>query len=738
MLDGMDDPFTCLSEDGRILYLNRRAAELLGAVRDDIIGRSMWDFLPPDIVERFRATIRHVLATGETARVENIGPRTQRYYETMFTPVAGGVSLLSRDIHEQHLLARRLSDQEERLRVALEASAIGTWDYDLVQRRITVSPRLYEIFGRDEAAFRCPPDQLLELLHPEDRASIRRVVEAAFPGRLFRFECRTIRPNGELRWLAASGRVQCDATGRPARIIGTLMDETESRRAHRELRTMIERFQLSQQRLSAVLNSVGDHLASFDHQWRYTFISEQGAALLGKPVHELLGRSIWEMFPEAVGNQFYRECHEAVATQRTFSSVHYYAPWKKWLENHFYPTADGLTVFSADVTARRAAEQALAKSEAEFRSLFQLAAVGAGQAELPSCRLVRVNARYCAISGYSEEELLTMTLVELTHPEDRAADAARRQHAIDSGEDQWESEKRFVRKDGSVAWVVVSARVLRDADGRPANIFGHVLDITERKATEAALEAAQDELQRHATQLEATVAERTRELLEKVGELETFSYSASHDLRAPLRALAGYAQLLHDDYGPKLDDTARHYLDRLVKSAARLDLLVQDMLAYSRLAQERLVLTPVSLEEIVRDVIEQYGVGSAASAELDVRSPLPHVLAHPAAISQSVVNLLSNAVKFVRPGEMPRIEIWAERVGGDRVRLFVRDHGIGIAARYHRQIFRLFERVHTSGFEGTGIGLAIVEKAMRRMHGATGVESQEGHGATFWLELPAA
>lgn len=238
--------------------------------------------------------------------------------------------------------------------------------------------------------------------------------------------------------------------------------------------------------------------------------------------------------------------------------------------------------------------------------------------------------------------------------------------------------------------------------------------------------------------LEQKVRERTRKLQETVSELEAFSYSISHDLRSPLRAMEGYASMLREDYGKQLDETGRRLLDRISRSAARLDLLVQDVLAYSRVANGNIELHPVSVEEIAHEVLESYPQ-LKEKASISIHGPIPKVRAHAAYLTQCVSNLLGNAVKFVRPGVPPEVRIWAqEEPNGEDVKIWFQDNGIGVDTSHFKEIFEIFGRIHGKAYEGTGIGLAIVRKAVERMGGSVGVASEIGKGSSFWLNLKKA
>lgn len=264
------------------------------------------------------------------------------------------------------------------------------------------------------------------------------------------------------------------------------------------------------------------------------------------------------------------------------------------------------------------------------------------------------------------------------------------------------------------------------------SIAAIITDLSERKAAESRLLTANARLK------------------EMVSELEHVSYAIVHDMRAPLRAMEGFATLLNDD-SPKFSPAQRKdYARRITESANRLDKLIQDVLTYNRAVLESLPMTPVPLPKVVRDVLETYPNLHPDKAEVLVQGELPVVLGNEALLTQCFSNLLGNATKFVAPDIHPRIRIWAEPAavssnGGRshshrrkvRVRIWIQDNGIGIPKGARNRLFGMFQKLH-SGYEGTGIGLALVRKVVERMGGRVGAESLSGQGSRFWVELRPA
>lgn len=237
--------------------------------------------------------------------------------------------------------------------------------------------------------------------------------------------------------------------------------------------------------------------------------------------------------------------------------------------------------------------------------------------------------------------------------------------------------------------------------------------------------------------LESRVQERTVDLKRMVEEMEAFSYSVSHDLRSPLRSLEGYARVLQEDYGDDLPEGAKVYIDKIARAAARMDNLTQDVLAYTRATRCEMEMGLVDLDRVFAEVIEQYPAVASSAGCIQIHGPLGCVIGHVPSLIQCFSNLLGNALKFVPEERAPSVQVYSERT--ERfLRVTVKDNGIGIDPSQHTRIFGMFERAAMKQFAGTGIGLAIVKKAVERMGGSVGVASQLGEGSEFWTELVAA
>jgi PAS domain S-box-containing protein len=383
-------------------------------------------------------------------------------------------------------------------------------------------------------------------------------------------------------------------------------------------------------------------------------------------------------------------------------------------------------VFSTcrDITARKAAEEALREREERLRQAADLVGLGLYRRD-PATGALEWDERIRAMWGVPADAPVNHEMwLAAIHPEDRAMVEERAARCLDpSGDGIYEAEYRVNGADGVQRWVSARGRTTF-VEGKPAGYLGVAVDVTLRREFQA--------------ELERLVAERTARLQEMVGELEHFSYTITHDLKSPLRAMQGFAELASMMCGDCARKEAKEALGKISTSAERMDGLIADALNYSRSVRQELPLTDVDTGVLLRGMLDSYPELQPSRAHIQVEGKLPVVLGNEAGLTQCFSNLLGNAVKFVRPGERPQIRVWAEVLADGHqdgwARIWVEDKGIGISKVMLPRVFEMFSR-GSKDYEGTGIGLALVRKVTQRMGGRAGVESEEGNGSRFWIEL---
>ncbi len=323
------------------------------------------------------------------------------------------------------------------------------------------------------------------------------------------------------------------------------------------------------------------------------------------------------------------------------------------------------------------------------------------------------------------------------HPDDRARVTETLHDAAERGT-PWVEEYRFLKSDGEYTYVEDRGDVVRDSGGRVIQMVGGITDISLRKAREV-------DIRRQNEELEARVRRRTEDLERAVRELDAFSYSVSHDLRAPLRSLDGYSRILEEEYGPALDETAREYLHRLRIGAQRMGSLIDDLLAFSRLGRQPMSLVPIGMTDLVRRCVEEIRANATdATDALPVLhlAELPDCVGDPALLRQVWLNLLTNACKYSKG--RPDRTIWIDSPdpasfprSADLAWYRIRDNGVGFDGRFADRLFQVFQRLHASEeFEGTGVGLAIVKRIVERHGGQVAAQGAVGVGAEFRFALP--
>jgi PAS domain S-box-containing protein len=372
------------------------------------------------------------------------------------------------------------------------------------------------------------------------------------------------------------------------------------------------------------------------------------------------------------------------------------------------------------------ANQALHASEELFRRLFAESPIGTAMVGLDQ-RLTLVNQALCGLLGYDARELLHLSLRDITDPEEPPAESALVAETIRAGNPGRRLTKRFVKKTGEIVWGEVTTTALRDAGGCPISILVMIEDVTERRRHDEQV-----------SRLNRELGMRVGELTAVNQELESFNYSISHDLRAPLRHIDGFSKILLEEHAAQMSDAARRYVDVVCAAARRMGRMVDALLELSRTSRKELTRRRTSLRPLVEDVVEDMMTGLAGRRIEWLIGALPDLDCDPILTRQVFANLLSNSAKFSRPRSPAVIEISCTTYQGVPS-LFVRDNGVGFSMTYSGKLFGAFQRFHRAEeFEGTGIGLATVWRIVQKHGGRIWAEAELDRGATFYFTLVPA
>lgn len=373
-----------------------------------------------------------------------------------------------------------------------------------------------------------------------------------------------------------------------------------------------------------------------------------------------------------------------------------------------------VTGSNLDITASKQAEAALRESELHFQAAFDDSPIGMDLVDLSGC-FVRVNAAYSRMMGYTAEQMVGMHIREITYPDDMPADDAAINRFLAGASRTYQTEKRYVRRDGSLFWALLNVTVITDAEGRPLQFFGQMQDINGLKQTEGTLRRQAQEL------------ERSNQ------ELEDFTRIASHDLKTPLRGIDNLSKWIAEDATSSLPEASREHLRKLRQRIGRLDRLLDDLLQYSRVGHQLGDVLAIQTGPLVRSVVEM--LTPPAGFTVHVADDMPRLTTHKTPLELVFRNLIDNAIKHHDRAD-GRIEVSAVS-RGRLVEFTIRDDGPGIPPEYHARIFRMFQTLKPRDeVEGSGIGLAVVKKVVERQGGQVTVESQPGHGTAFRFTWP--
>ncbi|AVH67496.1 ATP-binding protein [Nostoc sp. 'Peltigera membranacea cyanobiont' N6] len=479
--------------------------------------------------------------------------------------------------------------------------------------------------------------------------------------------------------------------------------------------------------LETVLAGIQDQFYVLDREWRYTFVNDRLADVVGIQKKDLLGRIVWEVFPDLVKTEFYTQVHRAIAQQTVVRFEYFHAPWKRWFENRLYPFGEGISIFVTEISDRKQAEKALRESEEQFRNMADNA---------PFMVWVTDIAGYCTylskswydFTDQTEEMGLGFGWLNAVHPEDYD-DAKNIFLEAKSYCSAFRMEYRLRRKDGVYRWTIDAANPWFGVDGQFKGYIGSVIDITERKAAEA----ERDRLLQ-LEQAARTEAERANRIKDE------FLAVLSHELRSPLNPILGWARLLQTrEFHQAEIKKAIATIERNAKLQAQ---LIEDLLDVSRILQGKLNLNmlPVNLVLVIEAGLETVRLAAEAK-DIQIKTmldaSLAHVLGDSGRLQQVIWNLLSNAVKFTPEGG--KIAIQLERID-TQAQITVSDTGKGIDPEFIPYVFEYFRQADsttTRRFGGLGLGLAIVRHLIELHGGTIWAESLgEGQGAIFTVRLP--
>lgn len=493
------------------------------------------------------------------------------------------------------------------------------------------------------------------------------------------------------------------------------------------------RHHVTQYHLQYLLEVTPLAMALFDRSMCYLAYNQRWLKEYGMQGAELHGKSHYEVFPE-IGEEW-KSVHErgmqGEVVSNEMDSMVRADGTRHWLRWEVRPWIDeegkvgGIIIFSEDKTQQKLAEDLLRKSHANYKLLFDSHPAPMWVYDMETLNFMEINDAAIIRYGYTRDEFLGLNLRDIRPAEDyeKLLENVRNSKESYSFSGEW----RHIDKAGIVfdVEIISHALVFNQRESR----LVMAVDITDKKRY-------REKLHELNLELEKKVKERTIQLETIVHDLEAFSYSVSHDLRAPLRHINGFVKLLTDKFSAHLPEKALYYLDTISAAATQMGALIDDLLQFSRTGRQELRFQEVDLNELIASVINSLKP-SCEGRKVEWRvAGLPVLKADRAMLRQAFYNLLENAVKYTRKTNVAVIEIGSLRTNGS-YELFVSDNGIGFDMNYAQKLFGVFQRMHSSSdFEGTGIGLANVKQIIQKHGGVVRSEATPGSGATFYILIP--
>ena len=711
---------------GRHIFVNTALAEMAGLPAEEMLGKDDFEVVADKAQAEAYREDDHIVIQSGARRLIPEEPRTDlsgrtRYLQTIkipFTVAETGESAVlgvCTDITEQRQMKKLLEESEGRYRALVEWSPESI-SVERDGQIIYANPAAIRMMGAKSEQYLVGKSSL-DLVHPDFRELVRQrrrnstEQDAVLP----MTEEKLIKLDGTAIEVEVQG-VPIIYDGQPA-LYASMRDITERKRLEQELR--LARFSVEH---------ASDAVFWVDPHGRFVYANQASCRSLGYSREEFLSLSVSDVDP-LVPQEAWEPIWEELKTRCSIT----FETQNRTKQGRIFPvevTANYLQFdggeynfsFVRDITERKRLEATLHESEGKFRtmanSIPQLAWIARADGYI-----LWFNQRWYEYTGTTPEQVEGWDWQRVYEPTVLPLIKEKWQGAIDGGQ-PFEMEFPLRGADGQFRIFLTRVQPLKDATGRLLQWFGTNTDVDELKQAEEKIQQANNEL-------EQRVIIRTAELEAANKEMEAFSYSVSHDLRAPLRAVNGFAGIVLNEFGPQLPADALRYLERIRNGAQRMGELIDDLLAFSRLSRQSMRHGDVDSLKLVQNVLDE-SASQREGRQIDIQiGELPTCHGDAALLRQVWVNLISNAIKYTGGRESAVVEIGCERKNSENV-FFVRDNGTGFDMKYADKLFGVFQRLHRADeFEGTGVGLAIAQRIVHRHGGRIWADAAEGRGATF-------
>ncbi|MGD9714808.1 MAG: PAS domain S-box protein, partial [Thermomicrobiales bacterium] len=715
--------------DGRFLQVNPACCAMLGYTEEELLHTSSQAITHPDDVSGDLANRDELLAGKissyqiEKRNIDNSGRTLWVLKTASLVRDAEGrpLQILAQvqDITAGKQTEQKLQQSEERFALAVEGANDGIWDWNFATRKVYFSPRYKAMIGYADHEMKDRFVEWQQRVHPDDLAGTMAQLRAYLKKRSptyqpeFRLRCK----DGSYRWILARAKAIWDEKGKAIRLTGSHTDITDRKKAEEELR-------LSEERFRRITTNMLDLVVQVDPEGAYEYVTPSTLSVLGYRSEDLIGKSFFPlMHPEDLERTFLAfktamETGTPAYGEYRFRKANGEYIWLEAIGTRLLDDDGkvcGGLIACRDITERKRAREALRASRDLLSSVLEHAPIRVFWKDR-NLRYLGCNSLFAHDAGVAHpEDLLGKDDFHFGWSEQAERYRADDQRVMDLDQPIIGYEEPQTSPAGDTIWLRTSKVPLHDGEGKVIGMLGIYDDISEQKQ-------ANEEIRRLNAELEQKVLDRTAQLEAANKELESFAYSVSHDLRAPLRGIDGFSQALLEDYNDKLDADGQDYLRRVRAAVQRMNRLIEDILQLSRLNRSAKKSEEVDLSVIAAHVVAELRAADPAR-HVDIRLKSGLMANGDGRLLEVVLtNLIGNAWKFTSKTEDARIELGVSETDGKCV-FFVRDNGAGFDMANVDRLFGAFQRLHTEAeFPGTGIGLATVQRVIRR------------HGGEVWAE----
>jgi PAS domain S-box-containing protein len=719
IIESMSDAFVSLDRNWCYTYMNQKAGLIFGKDPKEMTGKHIWTEFPEGVGQLFQKKYEKVMQERISISMEEHYPPYDKWFENRIFPTENGISIFFQDITNRKKAEIALKESEEKFRILLEQAADGIFHGDSLGNFIGVNSRGCEMTGYSK-------QELLGMnmgnfFTEEEKTTHPLRYDLLNSGSIIINERKLKCKDGSLRIIEMHTKMMPDKTYQ-----SIFRDITERKKAEALIKE-------SETHYRTIFENTGTATVIIEENTVISLANSKFEELSEYVKEEIENKISWQDFVVREDLEIMAERHKQRRAENLETPKSYEFRFITKSGNikdilltiDMIPETKKSVASLLDITERKNTERTIRESEEKYRTLIESAT--------DSIMIIRegkiqyINPALSLMSGFSEQELVGRPFIEYVSTEDREKVIQYYSKRTNGDTAPIGYEMKAIKKNGEEVQFEVTASLFSYMGDGAELVFLH--DITERKLIENKIKQINEEL-------EDRVELRTKQLESANKELEAFAYSVSHDLRAPLRAISGFTKILTEDYAEKIEDEGQRICNVILNESSRMGQLIDDLLSFSRLSKTSMQTSLTDMNALVRQIFEETRKQYSEKQVNFVCGELHPSIFDLSLIRQVWINLFSNAFKFSSRKERIEIKVGCEKKQNEVV-YFIEDNGAGFDMKYIDKLFGVFQRLHNlKDFQGTGVGLAIVQRIVSRHGGIVWAESETDKGAKFYFTLP--